>query len=72
MSDTVEPPARPLTHIGEKPMTIDGARELLRLNPPGQGVMYMHIAGMYAAPFYIEWLLDRIAEMAKPKRKRRK
>jgi len=63
-----EPPARPLTAIDGKPMTIDGARDLLRLNPPGQGIMHMHVEGMYEAPFYIEWLLDRLAEKSKPKR----
>ena len=68
---TKAPPKRPLTHIDGRAMSITGARALLKKNPPGQGVLHMHVEGMYEAPFYIEWLLDRLAK-AQPKRRRKR
>lgn len=65
------PPKRPLTHIDGRAMSIGGARALLKQNPPGQGILNMHVEGMYEAPFYIEWLLERLAK-AQPKRRKRR
>ena len=42
------------------PITLDMIRECIKKNPPGQGVLHMHIEEMFVAPFYIAYLLERL------------
>jgi hypothetical protein len=62
-----EHPTRPIMEINGEPITIERIRAHLARNEPGQGVLHMHIEEMYLAPFYIEWLLDRLAEAQQPR-----
>ncbi len=51
------------------PVTITEIREWLTKNPPGQGCCEMDMEFIYAAPFYITFLLDALEA---PTRKRKK
>jgi len=64
-------PTRPILSVDGDPITIEKIRASLARTEPGQGIWNMEIDDIYAAPFYLEWLLDRLEEATKPKRRKK-